>query len=105
MTFLLPPSIKGLRKIQKDSKSLKSNYRPVSILGKIFKIFGMYIYGQLVNHFDQIFFKISVWFPKGFSVQQCLVALMELWKASLDNKNACRALLADLSKTSSCFNH
>ena len=42
---------------KKDSNNLKSNYKPVSILPNISKIFEMYIYDQLVNHFDQNFSK------------------------------------------------
>ena len=57
----------------------------------------MCIYDQLLNHFVQFFSKYKFVFRKGFSAQRCLVALVEQWKASLDNKNAFRALLIDLS--------
>ena len=51
----LPIFKKGKKK--KDSNNLKSNYKPVSILPNISKIFEIYIYDQLVNHFDQNFSK------------------------------------------------
>ena len=53
-------------KDQKRFENLKSNFRPVSILSNVSKIFDMCRYDQLVNYFDHFFFKISVWFLKGF---------------------------------------
>ena len=38
-------------------------------------------------------------------MQQCLVALIELWKANADNKNALQDLLTDLSKAFDRVNH
>ena len=44
-------------------------------------------------------------FPKGISVQQCLITLTETWKKYLGNNESFEALLTDLSKTFDCVNH
>ena len=74
-----------VKKDKKDSNNLKSNYRPVSILPNVSKTFEMYIYMTiiLINFFSKYLFG----FRKGFSVQQCLVALIELWKPNVDKKH------------------
>ena len=74
-----------VKKDKKGSNNLKSNYRPVSILPNVSKTFEMYIYMTiiLINFFSKYLFG----FRKGFSVQQCLVALIELWKPNVDKKH------------------
>ena len=44
-------------------------------------------------------------FRKGHSRQQCLSAMLEKWKRSVDSGKAFGALLTDLSKAFDCFNH
>ena len=51
------------------------------------------------------FFFFKLVFERFLSPQQCLLALIELWKANLDNKNAIGALLTDLSKAFDSVNH
>ena len=41
--------------IKKDSKALKENYRPVSILSNISKIYETCLYNELSNYFEDIF--------------------------------------------------
>ena len=48
------------------------------------------------SFFDDIFSKYQYGFRKGFSTQQCLLALLEKWKRSIDR---------DLSKAFNCLNH
>ena len=42
---------------------------------------------------------------KGYSTQQALLALIESWKKSLDNKGFGGAILFELSKTFDTLNH
>ena len=42
---------------KQDSRNQKDNYRPISILPIISKIFDKLIYRQLSNHFDNIILK------------------------------------------------
>ena len=90
---------------KKDSKTDKSNYRPVSILSNISKIFELCIYNQLAIYFDDILSKYQFGFRKNFSAQECLIPLLESWKQSVDQNAAFGALLTDLSKAFDCVNH
>ena len=58
---------------KKKEKLDKPNYRPVSILPVIFKIYEMLMYDQMYKYFDQIFSKFQCGFRKGFSAQNCLL--------------------------------
>ena len=46
---------------------------------------------------------VCVW--KGFSTQQCLLAMLEKWKRSVNNRKIFGALLTDLSKAFGCLDH
>ena len=63
--------------IKKDSKILKENYRPVSILSNISKIYETCLYNELSNYFQDIFSDYQFGFRKGISAQQCLIILIE----------------------------
>ena len=49
--------------------------------------------------------KVQCGFRKGFSAQHCLLAMLEKWKAAVDNKKTFGALLTDLSKAFDCLSH
>ena len=44
-------------------------------------------------------------FRKGYSTQQCLLALLEKWKRAIDSGQMFGALLTDLSKAFDCLDH
>ena len=90
---------------KKCNKSLKGNYRPVSILPISSKVFERSMLKQMSSFFDDIFSKYQHGFRKGFSTQQCLLALLEKWKKSIDRGKVFGALLTDLSKACDCLNH
>ena len=90
---------------KKNSKSLKDNYRPVSILSNISKVYEKTIYEQLQNYFEIFFSKFQCGFRKGYNAQHCLINLIEKWKLSVDNGGAFGALFTDLSKAFDCLSH
>ena len=92
-------------RIQKRNKSLQENYRPVSILPILSKVFARSMFKQMSSFFDDIFSKYQYGFRKGFSTQQCLLALLEKWMRSIDRGKVFGALLTDLSKGFDCLNH
>ena len=49
--------------------------------------------------------KYQCGFRKGFSTQQCLLAMLEKWKRSVVNSKMFGGLLTDLSNTFDCINH
>ena len=57
---------------KKNSRNVKENYRPVSILPNISKIYERCLYAQLYDYFDVIFSRNQCGFRKGFSVVNCL---------------------------------
>ena len=59
---------------KRKSKTSKDNYRPVSILSNISKVYERCIYDQIENYFDQVLSKFQCGFRKGFNAQHCLIA-------------------------------
>ena len=82
---------------KKKSKNSKDNYRPVSILSNISKIYERCIYNQIQLFFDSLLSKYQCGFCRGYNAQPCLVSLIEKWKKSVDNGGAFGVLLTDLS--------
>ena len=64
----------------KKSKNSKDNYRPVSILSNISKIYERCNYDQIQFFFDFFCSNINANFVEGYNVQHCLVSLIEKWK-------------------------
>ena len=90
---------------KKGNRNQKDNYRPISILPIISKIFEKLICRQLSNHFDNIFSKFQCGFRKGFSAQHCLLLMIGKWKKAVDNNKVFGAILTDLSKAFDCICH
>ena len=90
---------------KKNSRTDKENYRPVSILPNISKIYERCLYKQLYDYFDVIFSRNQCGFQKGFSVVNCLLRMITKWRESLDQGGTYGALLTDLSKAFDCLPH
>ena len=90
---------------KKGDKALKSNYRPVSILPNISKVYERCLFKQMNLFFENILSKYQCGFRKGVSVQHCLLLMIEKWKKSMDDKKSFGALLTDLSKAFDCLVH
>ena len=67
---------------KKGNRNQKDNYRPISILPIISKIFEKLICRQLSNHFDNIFSKFQCGFRKGFRAQQSAFNDRQMEKSS-----------------------
>ena len=57
------------------------------------------------EYFEPILSKYQCGFWKAFSLQHCLLAMLEKWKLAVDNKKTFGALLTDLSKAFDCLPH
>ena len=90
---------------KKDDTSNKENYRPVSILPSISKIFEKKIYEQIYNYMNNHLSQYLCGFRPGYSSQYCLINMLEKWKKALDKRHNTGALLTDLSKAFDCLNH
>ena len=83
---------------KKDNRLSKTNYRPISILPTISKIYEKILYIQIYEYFNNIFSKYLCGFRKGHSTQHCLLFMLENLKKSLDKGLKTGILLTDLSK-------
>lgn len=90
---------------KKDDRSQKKNYRPLSILSTLSKIFGKLLNDQILFFMNDILSPFVSAYRKGYSTQHVLIRLIEEWKEALDNKNIVGAVLMDLSKAFDCIPH
>ena len=90
---------------KKGETTDKGNYRPVSILPSVSKIFERHMYDQINSYMNSYLSPYLCGFRKNYSAQYCLIAMLERWKKALDKKRIAGALLTDLSKAFDCINH
>ena len=90
---------------KKDDKTDKTNYRPISILPNLSKVYERLMYNQISPYFDSVFSKFQCGFRKGFNAQHCLLTMVEKWRKTLDEGGETGAVLTDLSKAFDCIDH
>ena len=90
---------------KKECKTEKSNYRPISILPNLSKIYERLLYDQMYSYFDKFFVKYQCCFRKGYNAQHCLLVMIEKMKEARDKSKVCAAVLTDLSKAFDCLKH
>ena len=90
---------------KKDDRTNKENYRPVSILPSISKVFERFMYDQIYSYIQNHLSNYLCGFRKGYNTQHCLIIMIEKWRKALDERNIAGALLTDLSKAFDCLNH
>ena len=86
-------------------KSSKDNYRPVSILSNVSKVYERHLYDQTQSLFEKILPPCQCGFCKGFNAQHCFIALFEKWEKGIDSGRAFGALMTNLSKAFDCLSH
>ena len=67
---------------KKDEKSLAKNYRPVSLIPVVSKLFERNIYVEIIDFIEESLSPFLFGFRKGHSTEQCLVVMLEAWKKS-----------------------
>ena len=90
---------------KKNDPLSKENYRPVSVLPILSKVFERVMHNQMSEHFDVIFHPFLAAFRKGYGCQSTLLRLLEDWRKALDNHQSAAAILMDLSKAFDCLPH
>ena len=90
---------------KKHDRLSKNNYRPVSILPMLSKLYGKILYIQIYNYFTNIFSKYICGFRKGHSTQHCLLFMLENLRKALDKRLKTGILLTDLSKAFDSISH
>ena len=90
---------------KKDDDPNKENYRPVSILSNMSKVFGRIFYKQ-INHFmTSEFSPFLCGFGKNHNSRYSLLKMIEAWKRNLDKGNEIAVILMDLLKAFDIINH
>ena len=89
---------------KKDSTS-KENYRPISILPSISKIFERLMFQQITSYVSDILSPYLCGFRKGYNAQHALLRLKNNLNMSLDRKENIGLVMMDLSKAFDCIPH
>ena len=90
---------------KKDDKTDRANYRPISILPNLRKIYEQFKQSQIYPFLNQVFSKYQCGFRKGYNAQYCFMAMIEKWRKFLPIGAHAGALLTGLSKTFGCIDH
>ena len=83
----------------------KVNYRPVSILMALSKIYEKAVGVQLTGYFNSIFSNLLSAFRKGYSCQSALLHMIEKFKSALDKGEFVACISMDISKAFDCLPH
>ena len=90
---------------KKGLKSEKSNYRPVSKLQSLSKIFERIMYDDIADFMSSRLSPLLSGFRSKYSSQHALLSMIDKWHRELDRGNIVSAVLMDLSKAFDCINH
>ena len=71
---------------KKDDKTDKENYRLVSILPNLGKVYHKLMYNQIYPYFDMLVSNFQCGFQKGINAQHCLLAMIEKWRKTLNKR-------------------
>ena len=85
--------------------TLKRNYRPISVLPIISKLFEKIMDKQTNDYIDQHLSRYLCGYRKNYNPQVTMVHMIEKWKMSRDNGGHAGGILMDLSKAFDTINH
>ncbi len=88
---------------KKDDPLDKKNYRPVSVLPCLSKLFERVLLEQVNVFFEIMSSKYLSGFRKGHICQSVLLNLVEKCKLAIDSNHVYGVLLTDLSKAFDCL--
>ena len=90
---------------KKDDATNVRNYRPVSVLPSVSKVFERLLQSQISKYIENFLSPYLCGYRKGYSTQTALMYMIEKWKLFLDRKGYAGAVLMDLSKAFDTINH
>ena len=90
---------------KKGALSDPGNYRPISILPQLSKIFERHIHSHLMAYLDQndLLYKHQSGFRSFHSCQTAMTALVDSWASDIDQNKLVGLLLIDLKKKPSIW--
>lgn len=106
----VPDDLKSARVVplfKKNDKTEVGNYRPVSILTIISKIFERVVYDQVESYLDQnkLLYKFQSGFRSRYSTDTCLIHLTDYIKFQMDKGHFVGMILLDLQKAFDTVDH
>ena len=92
---------------KRGKKDDPSNYRPISILSSINKIFEKIIYHRLYKHFTEnnILYDYQFGFRQNHSTAQALIEITDYLKCSIDEQKKVCGIFLDLTKAFDTVDH
>ena len=72
---------------KKGDRTLKENYRPVSILSNLSKIYKRCLFNQLSTFAEDVLLKYQCGFRKRYRAQICVIRMIKKWGKILEKKN------------------
>ena len=109
-TGIFPEKLKVAKVVplfKNGTNTVISNYRPISLLPAMSKVFEKILYNQLYQYFDSnnLFYKIQYGFRKNHSTELAALELIDRIKCDLDKGNVPVAIFFDLSKAFDTLDH
>ena len=107
---IVPDDLKSARVVpifKKNDKTKVGNYRPVSILSIISKVFERVVYYQLETYLDErkLLYDLQSGFRLKYSTDTCFIHLTDFIKFKMDKGNAVGMVLLDLQKAFDTVDH
>ena len=90
---------------KKDHINYKQNYRPVSKLYNVSKVFEQLIYSQIDTYMSDEFSKYLTRCRKIHNTQHALLHVIENWKSNLNKRKRIGAIFMDLPKGFDTLHH
>ena len=90
---------------KKDVSTSKTNYRPISVLPTVSKIYERLMYKQMMEHMTAYLSDLLCGFRQGYNAQHALTRFLEKCKIYLDTGGKAGAVFMDLSKAFDCVKH
>ena len=91
---------------KKDASTDKMNYRPISLLPSLSKVYEKLVYKQLLKFMQTKLSQYLCGFRKGYSTQYALFHMVHNWQKSLAKSGKIGTILMmDLSKAFDCLPH
>ena len=109
-TGIYPDSLKIAKVIpvfKKGDQMSVNNYRPISILSPINRIFEKILYSRLIKYIDKsnILYKYQFGFRKNHSTEHALIELVDQIKSNMGGNKMTCGIFIDLSKAFDTVNH
>ncbi len=90
---------------KKDDNTNKENYRPISILPSLSKIFERIMFQQMTSYVSNLLSPYLCGFRKGYNAQHALLRLKNNLNICLDKREKIGLFMMDLSKAFDCIPH